>query len=356
IFDVAEQYNDKKKTVISLENTKRGMLSEVYNLERKTRKIVEEKSALKNKNVKLKRSLKKISEDIVKIENELKEMTPRLQKRLGYVHKIQDLPWMYAFLSSYSITELDRMVNTFKNINKQEAKITIGYFNKREKLQKKREELKVIAKNLVELNKNIDKKESDIKSQHNKKKQLLSRIQSSIDDEKNKLSKIKSKGQKLAKKSEFANLEILFSTSFFDKKGFLPHPVGSPIAHGYGLHDLLIRDNVELLHKGHFYKAHKGTQVKVIESGRVKKIEYVRGLGHVIIVDHGSRYYTVYSNLHKVNVKEGEVLNALQKIAQVGNDSLLFNGGLYFEIRHFSEPEDPGQWLKKRDKTKLAGM
>ena len=39
IFDVAEKYNNKKKTVITLESEKREMLSEIYDLERKTKKI-----------------------------------------------------------------------------------------------------------------------------------------------------------------------------------------------------------------------------------------------------------------------------------------------------------------------------
>lgn len=356
IFDMAETYNSKKKKVFSLENKKRGMLSEVYSLERKTRKIVEEKSELGSKKIKLEISLRKTSKKIIEIEEEVKELTPQLQKRLSYVHKIQDMPWMYAFISSADIAELDRVVNSLENINNQEAKLTLNYFSKIESLKKKKNELKKIASEMVELNKVIGQKEKDIKQQHYKKQGILKRIEASISENKKELKKIKHKGKSLLASSEFKNLGILFGTEFYDKKGKLPHPVDTPIEHFYGLNKDLISDNVELMHKGLFYKSKLGSSVQAIDSGKVKHAGFIEGLGMVLVVDHGGRYYSVYANLKKIKVKLDAIVKAKQVLATTGDSSLQFGEGLYFEIRHFSEPENPEKWLKNRNDNQIAGI
>lgn len=356
IFDVAEKYNSKKKEVINLESEKREMLSEIYNLEKKTRKIVEEKSELGTKKVQLEVSLQKTSKNIVEIEKDLKELTPNLQKRLTYAHQLKDMPWMHMFLSAYNVTDLDRMVKTLDNMNNQEAKLTLEYIQKLEELNQYKKQLKTIAGEMIHLNKNIIDKEQGIKNQHLMKKKLLGIIENSIDKNKRDLTHIKQKGHILTQRKEYKNLSLLFGTTFFDKKGNLPHPVEDPISHEFGLNKSLLQDNVQLMHKGIFYSSKSGTSVKAIEEGRVKFAKHISGLGKIVIIDHGGRYYSVYKNLKTIKIKENDVVKAKQAFATTGSNKWHFGEGLYFEIRHFSEAEDPLNWLIKRDEKQIAGI
>ena len=151
------------------------------------------------------------------------------------------------------------------------------------------------------------------------------------------------------------DLKLLFGSSFFEKKKSLPHPIMAPIHHSYGLNQVLLKDNIKLLHKGLFYKSSEESEVRSIGLGRVKHIERAKTYGSVVIVDHGSNYYSVYSHLKTVGVKKGDVLEEGASIGRVGNYNAQFGSGLYFEIRHFSEPEDPSKWLKKQiNKDKMA--
>src|SRR5690606_1770568 len=129
-----------------------------------------------------------------------------------------------------------------------------------------------------------------------------------------------------------------------------------PISHEYGLNKELLKDNVQLMHKGLFYSSKKGTRVKSIEEGRVKLAQHIEGLGKILIVDHGGRYYSVYKNLQNLKVKENEVVKAKQVLATTGVNKDHFGEGLYFEIRHFSEAEDPQMWLIPRDEKQIAGL
>ncbi len=160
-----------------------------------------------------------------------------------------------------------------------------------------------------------------------------------------KLKEIRKKSQLISKEDESGLLDLLFQPSFFEQKGQLPKPIQGSLAQGFGL----IKDDfhkVVLSHKGHFYRAPAGTSVKSIFSGTVAFAGTVPGYGKTLIIDHGDHYYTVYSHNKELQVHEGESIQQSQVVALSGTAGKELGDGLYFEIRHFSEPSDPKAWMK----------
>lgn len=81
---------------------------------------------------------------------------------------------------------------------------------------------------------------------------------------------------------------------------------------------------------------------KVVYAGRG-----LRGFGELVIIKHNSTYLSAYAHNRKIMVKEGQMVNKGQKIAEMGNtdtDSVK----LHFEIRKQGKPVDPAQYLPKR--------
>ena len=115
----------------------------------------------------------------------------------------------------------------------------------------------------------------------------------------------------------------------------------------------LLADKIQLIHKGYFYEAEPSTLVRAVAQGRVKAVKEIPSLGHLLIIDHGGHYYSVYSNLSKIHVKTNQIVTAKQRLGETGHRHLQMGVGLHFEIRHFSQPQDPEKWLKKRTQ-KLA--
>jgi septal ring factor EnvC (AmiA/AmiB activator) len=72
----------------------------------------------------------------------------------------------------------------------------------------------------------------------------------------------------------------------------------------------------------------------------------VDGFGQTLIVDHGDHYYTVYSHNETISVNVGDEVGQNQVVATVGSNPELSRDGIYFEVRHFSEPYDPQSWMK----------
>jgi murein hydrolase activator len=94
--------------------------------------------------------------------------------------------------------------------------------------------------------------------------------------------------------------------------------------------------------------AGEGSNVHAVYPGHVLYTGWFRGYGNLIIVDHGSEYYTLYAHVADMKVAEGDDVKQGQTIATVGDTGSLQGPRLYFEVRYQGKPQDPAQWLRPR--------
>jgi septal ring factor EnvC (AmiA/AmiB activator) len=73
----------------------------------------------------------------------------------------------------------------------------------------------------------------------------------------------------------------------------------------------------------------------------------MRGLGLLIIVDHGDNYMSLYGHNQSLFKQVGEWVDAGERIAAVGNSGGNSQPGLYFEIRKQGNPINPAKWCSK---------
>jgi murein DD-endopeptidase MepM/ murein hydrolase activator NlpD len=88
-------------------------------------------------------------------------------------------------------------------------------------------------------------------------------------------------------------------------------------------------------HKGVDYAAPTGTPVKAAGDGKVDFIGKKGGYGNVIILQHGTKYSTLYAHLHKFHhkLKKGSTVSQNQTIAYVGKSGLATGPHLHYEFR-----------------------
>ncbi len=348
VFDLAEQYNQKKNKVTFLESRQRAILSQIYSIEKETNKLVTQKSEVDEQKIKLDGELANLSKKIVEVETEIESILPELVERMAFTDQVNSLPWFYTFLTSQTLMDLDILFETATHINNQESEKIVRFLELVKDMSLKKKELNQTALKIVELRKEIRMKESRISKNENEKKTSLKRLGKLISTEKKVLNRIKGQGKKAVAKSEFKNLGLLFGSSFFDQKGELPHPIAKPIRHSYGLNKQLAKDQVQLIHKGYFYKAKADEAVTSVAAGKIRFSGPLEGYGQVVVVDHGSHYYSLYANLSKSDRRVGEEVRQGEALGHTGFQHLQFNTGLYFEIRHFSQPQNPLSWLRPR--------
>jgi septal ring factor EnvC (AmiA/AmiB activator) len=94
-----------------------------------------------------------------------------------------------------------------------------------------------------------------------------------------------------------------------------------------------------------YIDAPAGTPVNAIFSGRVVFAEWLRGVGLLMIVDHGNGYMSLYGNNQKLYKGLGDWVNNGEMIARVGQSGGHAEPGLYFEIRKDGEALDPTPWF-----------
>lgn len=96
-------------------------------------------------------------------------------------------------------------------------------------------------------------------------------------------------------------------------------------------------------HRGVDYAASPGTPIKATGNGKVKFIGRKGGYGNVIILQHGSRYTTLYAHMKgfRRGLKRGSRIKQGQVIGYVGSTGLASGPHLHYEFRVDGVHRDP---------------
>ena len=130
-------------------------------------------------------------------------------------------------------------------------------------------------------------------------------------------------------------------------RGRLEWPAPGRIVEEYGTR-INPRFGTKTFRNGIDIDAAEGSSVHVVFPGHVLYTGWFRGYGNLIIVDHGSEYYTLYAHVADMKVAEGDDVRQGQVIGTVGDTGSLQGPRLYFEVRYQGKPQDPAQWLRPR--------
>jgi septal ring factor EnvC (AmiA/AmiB activator) len=91
----------------------------------------------------------------------------------------------------------------------------------------------------------------------------------------------------------------------------------------------------------------EGADALAVHGGVVAFAGTFAGFGNLVILDHGSRTFSLYGDLLEITVKKGARIERGHQVGSVG-PTPAGPYGLYFELRVDGQPVDPLQWLKKR--------
>lgn len=137
------------------------------------------------------------------------------------------------------------------------------------------------------------------------------------------------------------------STAVFAlQKGRLPWPLHGTITNLFGkiVHPVY---KTVTMNNGIDIQAEAGEPVVCVAAGTVIYTGSMRGLGMLVIVDHGAGFLTIYANLGEFAVTAGQVITAGASIGRAGKGD---NGTpqMHFEIRKSTDALDPALWLERK--------
>jgi murein hydrolase activator len=141
--------------------------------------------------------------------------------------------------------------------------------------------------------------------------------------------------------------EALISKEFGNNKGRLPWPVVSGIITGrFGKQAHPVLKNVFVNNNGLDISTQKGSTVRAIFNGEVRKVFKVPGYQNAVIIRHGN-YLSTYTHLEAVYVSVGDKVSTKQSIGSVHTDVNEGKTIVHIEIWHGQNVLNPEQWLAK---------
>ncbi|RTZ62195.1 MAG: peptidase M23 [Gammaproteobacteria bacterium] len=129
---------------------------------------------------------------------------------------------------------------------------------------------------------------------------------------------------------------------FSAQRGKLAPPVRGRIQARYGSP----RQGGKLRWDGLLIKTREGEDIKSVFHGRVAFADWMRGMGMLIIIDHGDGYMSLYAHNDSLFKQVGEWVSSGEVIATAGASGGQTNTSLYFEIRHNGKPVNPLKWVR----------
>jgi septal ring factor EnvC (AmiA/AmiB activator) len=137
--------------------------------------------------------------------------------------------------------------------------------------------------------------------------------------------------------------ELGGAQAFGASRGSLPWPLAGPLVARFGE-----TRSGSLRWSGLLIGAEAGDPVRAVSHGRVVFSDWLRGLGLLLIIDHGDGYLTLYGHNQALYKEAGDWVDAGEIIATVGTSGGRSRGrdALYFEVRADGDPVDPLGWLQ----------
>jgi len=316
----------------------RDAMAKMFSIERRVELLSYDLYKSENKIFLLKSDIKILKNYIKKEQNDLKNSNKAISKSLEELIKSKSMGSVEAIFSGKSLHEsatqdkVSSMVHDNILLDAERKMLRIKFLESEERKLKTQE---------IELNKKLSvlnsKKRELVKIQKNKK-QSLKKLLKDTSAAKNEFKKAYNMD---LTDENFESLKSDLNSVFFEQEGQLLHPIDGKLVKSYGLWKSP-RYRYKRLNKGNTYSpATANSKILAVYDGKVKYIGSIVQDKTVIIVDHGSKYYSVYQGKVTLKVKLG------QKVKK-GKILALANGPLYFEIRHYSDPVNLAKWLEAK--------
>jgi len=308
-------------------------------------------------------SITRCQREINRVQARLDTMTVYYNRLIKNAYKNRDARiWFMYLLGSKNLGQAAKRYNYLRSLsttmNAQAAKIkeTRAELDTRmtnlKKMKASAQKLRDKRKLEVDRLQSEEKQNNQLVSQLNKQK---TKYQKDLNSKKTQVEALNKEIQKIiAQAMNSANtakkagkpVDYALSDEFKQNKGKLPWPAEGPIAESFGQHNHPVYKTVKLpFNNGVNVTVAKGTQIKAVFNGVVKKVIVMPGYNKCVLVQHGE-YFTFYCKLGSVSVKAGDKINTGQTIGVV--DTIDGQTQYHFQLWEGQSPRNPELWLRPR--------
>ena len=322
--------------------------------------------------------ISRLSKDIGATETRLQRSRTLLRQRLRAMYKQGRMGYAQVLLSAEDFSSAGRRLKYLSALAAQDQRLVRGHNANLTEFSQKRAEFERYKKEVAESTEKAAATRAQIVEEQRKYRVLLVKVreeraghqaaiaelEKSAKDLQGLVARLQREEERQRRASRSAptrestrgesadrgqreSLEIPDDGRFTRLRGKLPWPASGELASTFGRQEHP-RFRTVTFNRGIEIAAPEGRNIAAVADGTVIYADWFKGYGRLVILDHGSGFFTLYAHASEFLVKVGDAVASRQAIARVGDSGSLDGPQLYFELRHKGKPQDPLVWLQPR--------
>ncbi len=341
-----------RQTIEVKENSKSSYSKQLRNIEKKIGKVSQQinssKQALKSKQ----RSLSTLNQDKKRIQQSIIQQNQQLAQQLHAAYTLGQQEQIKLLFSQKNAAQLQRNLTYYEYFTRyrlgliDSAQINFQQLNANQLL------IQQASKELETLLSDLEKQKATLTQNHKQRETIIANLEKDLKKQGKNLDQLEEDAKNLTQLINSLS-EILTdipsppasNTKFSKLKGKLAWPVKGNVRKLFGH----LKPPSNLRWQGVVIKANEGNNVRAVSHGRVAFSDWLRGMGNLIIIDHGEGYLSLYGHNQSLYKSAGEWVEAGDVVASIGNSGGQNHPGLYFEIRKKGKPLNPSIWCNIRN-------
>jgi len=268
-----------------------------------------------------------------------------LKKRLVAFYKFGRLGYIGLLATSATLQEFQKTVKYMKTIMDQDRQILDMLGRQRSQVENELEVLKENMATTEVLKEAKDRRMALLEKYIEKKVFLLIKVHREKEFYAKAVEELKEAAQVLNQTMMYLETEQRerpLPKGFAEMKGKLPLPIKGKI-----LRDVKQFGSNPFMHrKGIYIKGSSGEEIRSVFPGRIDYSGWFKGYGQLMVINHGSHYFTIIAHLEERIKEKGEMVSDREVVGLVGDPGWHVGPGIYFEIRRGGDYLDPETWLK----------
>lgn len=352
---IQQQVNDQNTKKVNAETVISSVSEQLRQIEEQLRQASAELGVIQQQRV-------AVENDITINERQLQEAQKRLEGREAVFYKrVRDiyingrLSYLDVVIGSKDFNDFANRLEVLRRIINSDINLINEIKKERADIEARKQQLEANRVKLVEIEKAVIAKQSEIEQKKAERNEVLQRAQNDratamqAIEELNASSAqvtalLKERQAARAAAAAAAAAEQAQSYTWVQGSGQLGWPASGEITSpfGYRTHPIW---GTTIYHAGIDIGVDEGVPVHAADGGTVVWSGWMGGYGYAVVIDHGNGLSTLYGHNSELVVSEGEAVGKGQVIAYAGSTGNSTGPHVHFEVRVNGDPVDPMGYL-----------
>ncbi|WP_323846408.1 murein hydrolase activator EnvC family protein [Microbulbifer magnicolonia] len=291
--------------------------------------------------------LQELKREQQQLEESRRSMQRRVEQEVAAAYRLGKQEQIKLLLNQQDPQHIARQLRYHEYFLQERSRVIDDYLDTLTSLQTVSTSIERERDTLDTERRQLQERENALRGAQRERSRTLDKLASRLADKSGELQQLQGDRSRLQKLVDEVGRAIASLVSpqdqrpFAKQRGRMQWPTKGRRANAYGQ-----RRANGITWKGITIRADEGEPVRAIHRGRVVFSDYLRGQGMLLILDHGDGYMSLYAHNQSLTRSLGEWVESGDTIARVGNSGGLAQSGVYFEIRHRGEPQDPTLWCR----------